>query len=369
MKNKKAASASLGKLVTGAAILALVLVLCLMLLFAWVLRSPIGQERAEVTVTMPFTGGLFEGSAATYRGVNVGEVTKIDLDENGVRATVKLKAGAQIPTDVEAKVRSLSPVGEQYIDFRPRTAEGPFLKDGDTVSAEAKDLPISLAKMVTGLQRVMRQVDPEKVKTVLREINTAFDGSSDDLRALLANTEVLLETLDTNWPEFENVLNQGKTSLEIFADNRDTLVSFAASAAQVGTWYIAWDPQVRNVLSTMPADLSAVMVLLDGMDRRLPGLLAKVNPLSQFLALRGPHLQATLAMTPYGFGRFSSVMYNGYMNVTANLNGQRTCEYVPRDQRTNPMSGRSERKLLLDGRCGGDFPWRGANHAPPALTQ
>ncbi|NYG57793.1 phospholipid/cholesterol/gamma-HCH transport system substrate-binding protein [Nocardioides daedukensis] len=366
MKNKKVATASLGKLIFGAAVLGVVLIACLALLFAWILRAPIGQERAEITVTMPFTGGLFEGSAATYRGVNIGEVTHIDLDNKGVRATVRLKAGAKVPRQVEAKVRSLSPVGEQYVDFRPTSAEGPYLRSGDVVAADAKDLPVSLAKMVTGLQAAMRQVDPDKVRTVLKELNIAFAGSGDDLDALLTNTETILETLDTSWPQVENILKDGKTSLEMFADNRETLVSFAASAATVGTWFIDWNPDLVKVLKTMPADLTNLMVLIDGVDRRLPGVLKDLNPLSRFLALRGPHLQATLEMTPYGFGRFASVMYNGYMNVTANINGQKTCDYGVK--KNDPMSGPDKRQTLTDGHCG-EFPWRGANHAPPALSR
>lgn len=71
-------------------------------------------------------------------------------------------------------------------------------------------------------------------------------------------------------------------------------------------------------------------------------------------------------MTPYGFGRFASVMYDGYMNVTANLNGQKTCDYGVK--KNDPMSGPDKRQTLTDGHCG-EFPWRGANHAPPALSR
>ena len=30
-------------------------------------------------------------------------------------------------------VRSLSPVGEQYLDFQPDSAGGPYLESGDTI--------------------------------------------------------------------------------------------------------------------------------------------------------------------------------------------------------------------------------------------
>lgn len=367
MKNKAAGRASLKMLIVGAAVLAGVFALCLVLLLGWILQTPVTEQRDEVTVTMPRTGGLFKGSAATYRGVRVGEVTDIRLGDSGVEVTVRLVADHGVPRASRAKVRSLSPVGEQYIDFRPKSPDGPMLDDGDTIRANAKDLPVSIAKMVTALQKTMRQVDPDKVRTVLREVNTAFEGSDDDLRKLLANTESLLETVDETWPTAVDVLEQGKTSLEIFADNKQVLVRWAASAATVGTWFQQWNPQVREIFERLPDDLGDVLVLVDGVDRRLPALLEDVNALSSLLARHGPHLRATLKMTPYGLGRFASVMRDGYMWVTANLNGQRTCNYG--SEHTEPTTGREGRKAPnTKGQCG-QFPWRGANHAPPPLPE
>lgn len=366
MKNKAAAHASLRALVTGAVVLAGVFALCIALLLSWVLKAPVGRERPEVTVSMPRTGGLFEGSAATYRGVEVGRVTKIDLGADSVEVTVRLDAGKKVPRASVAKVRSLSPVGEQYLDFRPEAASGPYLADGDRVTAQAGDLPVSIAKMVSGLQGALRQVDPEKVRTVLREVNTAFDGSGDDLRQLVENTETLLATIDTSMPEIERVLVNGRTTLKIFADNRDVLVSFATMAARIGTWYLAWDPAVHRMLSNLPGDLRTVTTLLTKVDKRLPGFLGEVNKLTKILALHGPHLEATLALTPYGLGRFASVMRGGYMNVVANLNGQRTCDYGV--TRRNPTHT-DRQAAALGGRCGAEEPWRSAEHAPGPLTR
>ncbi len=367
MKNKAAAQASLRKLVVGAVVLFGVFVLCVAVIFSWILQAPLGKERAEITVQMPRTGGLFEGSEATYRGVAVGRVTRIDLaEDDGIEVTVRLKPGAEVPKDSTAKVRSLSPVGEQYVDFRPTSAGGPYLADGDTISASATDLPVSIAKMVSGLQAALRQVDPDKVRTVLREVNTAFEGSGDDLRELVDNTELLLETIDTTMPTFERVLVNGRTTLQIVTRNRAEFVTLAAAAARIGTWYLDWDPGVRQLLTRVPKDLAKVQILLTDVDRRLPKFMKEVNALSRMLALHGPALTATLRTVPYGIGQFASVMRNGYFNVTANINGQELCDYGV--TRRNPTHV-DRQSPNLNGHCGSGAPWRSAAHAPPALTR
>lgn len=368
MKNKAAAQATLGRLVLGAVLLAGIFLVCVALILGWILKAPIGQERPEITVTMPRTGGLFEGSAATYRGVEVGRVTRIELSSRGagIDVTVRLDPGVEVPRDSAAKVRSLSPVGEQYVDFRPSSSGGPYLADGDQITATAEDLPVSIAKMVSGLQAALRQVDPDQVRTVLREVNLAFEGSADDLHRLVDNTELLLETVDTELPTVERVLVNGRTTLRIVADTRARLVGFAAAAASIGTWYLAWDPRVRTLLTQVPGDLVQVNRLVDDVQRRLPDFLERVNAFGLLLARHAPALQATLATVPYGIGRFASVMRNGYMNVTANLNGQKVCDYGTEHRNPTHVDRRAPR---LDGQCGPAAPWRGANHAPPALPR
>ena len=122
----------------------LALVLCVFYIFGAVLKTPLLEDAPTIKVEMPRTGGLFKGSQATFRGVRVGKVTNLDLSKDGVEATVKLAGGTEIPADSKVQVRSLSPVGEQYLDFQPDDMKGPFLKDGSVIKASAVDLPQTL---------------------------------------------------------------------------------------------------------------------------------------------------------------------------------------------------------------------------------
>jgi phospholipid/cholesterol/gamma-HCH transport system substrate-binding protein len=363
MKNAAARRASLGQLVGGAVILGVVLVACVALTLTWILHTPVTHRPDDVTVSMPRTGGLFEGSAATYRGVRVGQVTKIEIDGTGVVATVRLDNGAEIPKASHAKVRSLSPVGEQYVDFQPEESGGPYLEDGDSIVATADDLPVSLAKAATGLQAVFRQVDPKKVKTVLHELNTGFTGTGPDLHKLLSESQSLLQTFDETWPTTVSMLKNTRGALGIFADNRQLLLHFASTAAQVATWYVGWDPQLRKILERMPTNLTQAILLIEGAKHRLPDLLKGVNQLSKFLAVRTPHLLATLAMVPYGIGRFASVFRSGKAYLTINLNSQPHCQYGT--TKGSPMST-DRNSPYLGGHCPTE-PWRGAAHAPGPL--
>src|ERR1700728_4588995 len=95
----------------------------------------LGIGRMTVTLELPAAGGLYRFGNVTYRGVQVGKVTAVNLTSNGPKATLSLGTSPRIPADLQAEVRSISAVGEQYVDLRPRTDSGPYLKDGSVIAA------------------------------------------------------------------------------------------------------------------------------------------------------------------------------------------------------------------------------------------
>ena len=78
-----------------------------------------------VTATLPSSGGLFEGSEVTYRGVKVGKVAAMRTSRDGVELELALEEGTRVPADSPMFVHNLSAVGEQYLDFEPADDEAP----------------------------------------------------------------------------------------------------------------------------------------------------------------------------------------------------------------------------------------------------
>ena len=216
----------------------MVLVVAVAYIFAAVLDQPLTSQPVEVKVELAQTGGLFEGSAVTYRGVKVGKVTKILPADDGVLATVSITTGTDIPKDSVARVRSLSPVGEQYLDFQPEKADGPFLATGDVIPAESTDLPKSLSSTVIAVNNVLRQIDDKKLRIVLGELSTGLSSTGEDLGRILDQGSAILATLDAVWPETDRLITNAGTVLSIPTDNADSLRQLADSSkkfASTGT--------------------------------------------------------------------------------------------------------------------------------------
>src|SRR6266851_2339919 len=101
------------------------IVAVLVMIFAYI-HAPtlLGFGHITVTLELPGTGGLYRFSNVTYRGVQIGKVTDVDLTDTGAKATLSLDTSPTIPADLQAEVRSISAIGEQYVELRPRTKSG-----------------------------------------------------------------------------------------------------------------------------------------------------------------------------------------------------------------------------------------------------
>ena len=74
----------------------------------------LGVGRITVTMELPEAGGLYRFANVTYRGVQIGKVTDVDTNRDCVTATLSLDDSPPIPANLQAQIRSVSAVGEQY---------------------------------------------------------------------------------------------------------------------------------------------------------------------------------------------------------------------------------------------------------------
>jgi phospholipid/cholesterol/gamma-HCH transport system substrate-binding protein len=348
--------------------LVVTLAICVGYLLTVVLNLPLTGRPDRVTIELPRSGGLFEGSAAAYRGSRVGTVEQIRINpDGGVTATVSLSDGVEVPRSTQAQVRSLSPVGEQYLDFRPETDEGPYLADGDTISADAVDIPVSFAEAAESVNAFIEVIDQNQLRTVLQELGTATDGVGDDLETLLDATDQLSTELDEVWPETQNLLVNGETVGEVLQGNQENLERFSAAAASLAAFLRDFDPTFRDILSRAGGDFANTRLLVADLRPVLPPLLTQLDVIGEVAYQREPHLRALPDALVYGNSRFASAFQDGWLNVDLWLQGAEECDY--RDYRADPMST-DQQPLYLDGRCAVGGPVRrGAQYAPPPLDR
>ncbi|RHW28656.1 MCE family protein [Nocardioides immobilis] len=342
------------------------MVLCLLYLFGVALRTPLTERPVIVTVELPRSGGLYEGSEVTYRGVRVGKVTDLELTEIGIEAKVRLDASADVPVDARPKVRSLSPVGEQYIDFQP-TADGePYLESGDTIVGRAGDLPTTLATTAINLNNLIEQIDAKALRTVLTETANGLKGTEDDLQRMVVQGASLLDEFDARWKMTQRLLDNGDRLLRLGADLVPEFDSITRNTSVFTAWLRTIDPVLVRLLDRAPGQIEELRRLVRDVDDILADYLDPYITLADFAAARDPHLRALLRDYPRGFRALSGAIHGGAVHLNGFFEHFEYCGYghVERSPRE------TERHPLQDGgHCPKSAPasQRGAQWAPGPL--
>lgn len=157
-----------------------------------------GARTYSLSVLLPNSGGLMQTSPVTLNGLQVGRVQSLAKAEGGVRAALRVEAKYRIPADAEVTVANLSAVGEQYINFAPKSTGGPYFPDGAAVPGGQVVAPLTIARALGGLQGVMTQLDPDSINTILSGADTAIDGVGPSIQKLVESGSMFATTMRQN---------------------------------------------------------------------------------------------------------------------------------------------------------------------------
>lgn len=209
----------------------------------------------HLTVELPQAAGLHEGSVVTYRGQRIGEVTEIRLSDAegvGAVAVLEIDSDIDIPTDSAMEVRNLSAVGEQYLDVRPRTADGPFLADGATVPVSEASVPVSVPDVLAHAQGLMSHLDVTDIRTISDETAAIFDGGEDDvdLRALAIEMETAFAMLRRLEPDLTTLAQRAEKPLASVDDLSPEIRRMAADLEAIAQSLAAATPDIRRTVVT-----------------------------------------------------------------------------------------------------------------------
>ena len=252
-----------------------------------------------VRVELPETGGLFTNADVTYRGVPVGRVGPIRLTGDGVEAELRIKDSApRIPDRLTAAVTDLSAVGEQYLDLRPTTADGPYLHDGSRIARSEASVPAPVTTLLTSVDTLAGSVPLESLRTVVDEFGQAFAGQAGNLQSLLDSSGHFIDAASTNLPDDTRLMEDARTVLHTQADESAAITSFASSANQLAAQLDASDTDLRRLITAAPQAATQVTALLRDVGPDLSVVLANLLTTSDIAVTRQDGIREFLIQVP-----------------------------------------------------------------------
>lgn len=274
------------------------------------------DEGYEISADFADSGGAFDGSEVTYRGVLVGEVTGLDLTESGVLVRMRIDNDVEIPTGARAIVANRSAIGEQYVDLQPDRAGAPFMQEGDVIPQgdpttcgrpavgqpgggfNCTIIPVQPATLLANVDALVRSVDIDDVAVVLRELDAAFQGSGDDLQRLIDSGNTLTRAATDALPETLSLIDDGKTVLDTQRDVADQFTSFNEDLNALTTQLRNSDPDFRRLFANGSANARELVQLIESNRTDLPILLSNLVTVAQVQKVRLPAIRQILVTFP-----------------------------------------------------------------------
>ncbi|MCV7343293.1 MCE family protein [Mycolicibacterium rhodesiae] len=258
----------------------------------------LGIGKMTVKLEMPETGGLYRFSNVTYRGVQLGKVTDVQATEQGAEATLMLDTSPQVPADVQARVLSVSAVGEQYVDLVPRSASGPYLRDGSVIAAKNVTVPQAVGPMLDQASALLKSIPKQRLGDLLDHSFEGLKGSADDLSTLMDSSSRLAADFNGSADRLRTLVDDGRPLLDGQLASTDAIRTWAHSVAGVTGQLADNDPQVRGLLANGPGAADEASRLLNQIKPTLPVLLANLTTISQVAVTYHASLEQLLVLLP-----------------------------------------------------------------------
>ncbi|MFD6857930.1 MlaD family protein [Rhodococcus sp. NPDC060090] len=266
----------------------------------WVVNLPqlLGVGRYEIRVELVDAAGLYPSANVTYRGFEIGRVTDVAMTTSGAEAVLSLDSGVAVPMDAPAQVRSMSAVGEQYLEFLPGNVEGPYLSDGAVVAASQVSIPEPIAGALDQLDETLQSVGNDRLATLPNETYTAVGESDEALRTLIDAAAAVSADGADSADTIAALLDQTGPLLETNVTASEPITLWAGALAGTTAQLRESDADIRALLDVAAPAAAQVQVMFEEMEPTMPLLLANLITVEQVAAVYRLSLEQMLVLFP-----------------------------------------------------------------------
>jgi phospholipid/cholesterol/gamma-HCH transport system substrate-binding protein len=303
-----------------------------------------GTGRYTVIVQFPQAAGLYASSNVTYRGTEVGRVTNVELTDTGVDATLELKSGVAIPSNLTAQVHSASAIGEQYVSLTPLDATSPPLRGGDVIPVSRTAVPPDISNLLDATNTALQAIPNNNLRTAVDESYTAIGGLGPDLARLVKGSTQLAIDSQKNLDPLLNVIDNSAPILDSQGQSADAIAQFSHNVATITGELRDQNSSVASTLDNAGPAADQVRQLLNRVQPTLPVLLANLVNIGQVAVTYQADIEQLLVLLPAGTAdlgattvanRNTKQAYKGWyldFNLKVNLPPPCTTGYLPATQ-------------------------------------
>jgi len=180
--------------------------------------------------------GLLPGSEVDYLGVTYGTVSAVDRIDGGVRVTMKIDKGKEVPDNSSANIFRKSALGEQYVEFDPPagyTNGGPYYAKDTVIPMSRTTVPLEFSELLRSASRLVSAIPPDAVNTLVHEAAVGVNGRVDSLRGLADAGDKISQMLVQRTAVLDRLSSNGTALTHVVTEHSDSLSQSVSDLRQV----------------------------------------------------------------------------------------------------------------------------------------
>ena len=258
------------------------------------------DDHYTVTAHFADSGGIFAGGEVSYRGVQIGQVGKLVLTDEGVDVVLDIDNGYDdIPADTLAVVGNRSAVGEQYVELQPQTDNAPYLSDGSQIAMDDTRTPIPTQKLLADISDTTESVDKQALTTTVEEMGKAFGGTGQDLQRIIDTGNAFIKEANANFDTTTALIRDSNTVLRGQLDSADAIKAFARDMSLFSGSLAGSDAALRQVIDNGSATATELRTFLQENEVDLGELINNAVTTGDVIVKHLPGIEQMLVIYPY----------------------------------------------------------------------
>ena len=275
----------------------------------------------SVTAHYAQSGGIFTGAEVTYRGVGIGQVSKMELTDKGVDVVLGIENGYDtIPKDTVALVGNKSAVGEQYVELQPKSDGGPYLKDGSEIETPDTEIPVSTTEILTNLDNLVQSVPQADLRTVVAESGAAFKDAGPSLSQIIDTSGQFIDAAEANFDTTTALIRDSRVVLQTQVDKGSAIRSFSQNLALFSGTVADNDRYLRSMIDNGSATANELRTFLEQNKVNLGQLINNLVTINEVTVRNLPGIRQILVLYPY-------VVAGGYTVAKKNRQGRYDAQF------------------------------------------
>ena len=279
-------------------VFAVLTVTALVALSWYYLRIPsqLGVGQYRLVAELPASGGLYRTSNVTYRGIQIGRVTKVEPTKNGVRATLSIDSRYRIPIDASANVHSVSAIGEQYLDLVSTGNPGKFFEPGQTITKGT--VPSEIGPALDAANRGLSVLPKRKIASLLDETAQAVGGLGPALQRLVDSTQSIVGDFQANISDVNDIIENSAPIIDSQVDSGDSIERWSHNLDVLTAQAAQNDQHVQSILTKAAPTADQVNEVFGDVRESLPQTLANLEIVADMLKRYNKGLEQLMVFLP-----------------------------------------------------------------------